>query len=85
MAGPLRPRCVISIFSRKLLRSNRCDNLSRDSGKIAEMRRVVLIEGERHQRCPGLDDLQSKLASQVITETCSAHLGNREATGGDNQ
>lgn len=56
-----------------------------NAGKIAKLRQCLGIEGQRYQRRASGCDLEAEAPRQVMAETGRAHLGNRQASGGDDQ
>ena len=86
MAGPLRPRCVKSRFSRKRgPAACGCDDLGGEAGEVGIARAVLRLPGEGNQRGRGVHRWQDRIASDAIGEIRCAHLGNGEAAGGDDQ
>ena len=93
MAGPLRPRWVMSIFSRNAgvrLALGVCgvavgDDFGGDAGEVAPVGLVLRVEDERDEAGAGGDDGDGRTAGEVVAEGGRAHLGDGEAAGGDDE
>ena len=64
---------------------DRGDDFGRDAGKFGIAAVIGAMEDEGNKRRARRDDLVTELTREVVTERGSAHPGNREATGGDDE
>ena len=61
------------------------DDFRRDASKFGIAARIGPVESKRNKSGTRGDDLVAKLASEVVAEGSSAHFGDRETAGGDNE
>ena len=85
IAGPLSPRCVINIFSRKRWPLHAAITSVETACQVGIGAGILVVERDRYQAGPGLKNFQAKLAGQPVAEVGGAGLRNRQASGGDHQ
>ena len=61
------------------------DRVDGDADQRLQPLQRVRIEGQRHQRRPGLDNPQVEFFGNVIAETAGAHFGDGLAATGNHQ
>ena len=83
IAGPDRPRCVKSRFSRKRPPSQVTSASTDTPDRSPIARERVGREGERHQRGPRRHDGETELLGDPVSERRRADLGNRETARRD--
>ncbi len=72
-------------FLAEALATDGGDHFGGDSGEVAVVLAVFGGEGQGNQRGTALAQLEPKLLCQFVAEGGGAHLGDREASGGDDE
>lgn len=61
------------------------DDIGGEAGEIAPALLILLREDEGNEGGAALDDVDAELPGDVVAEAGRAHLGDREATGGEDE